>query len=120
MSPPPSRWSCSSASRLPWSSSPSWYSNRWSSNPKREAARLLHRERGFGGLVPLRRLPQLDPGPFGVRDPAESAVLRVLDLRVDVDPLFPQHREKTLQGLYTGAHSKPGGAFAPTPGRRRE
>src|SRR2546426_5889004 len=108
MSPPPSRWSCSSASRLRWSSSPSWSSNRWSSNPKREAARLLHRERGFGGLVRLRRLPQLDPGPFGVRGPAGSAVLGVLDFRVDVDPFFPPHREQTVQGLHTVADPKPG------------
>src|SRR3989442_3084538 len=112
MSPPPSRWSCSSASRLRWSSSPSWSSNRWSSNPKREAARLLHRERGFGGLVRLRRLPQLDPVSFGGRNTAESAVLGILDFRVDVDPLFPRHREKTVQGLLTADDPERRASFA--------
>src|SRR3989442_10814889 len=101
MSPPPSRWSCSSASRLRWSSSPSWSSNRWSSNPKREAARLLHRERGFGGLVRLRRLPKLDPVPFGGRNPAESALLWILGFPGEGDPFFPQHREKTVEVLLT-------------------
>src|SRR5256712_13292906 len=118
MSPPPSRWSCSSASRLPWSSSPSWYSNRWSSNPKREAARLLHRQRGFGGLVPLRRLPQLDPVPFGGRNPAEPTVLGVLDLPVDGDPFFPQHREKTVEVLHTADDHERGASFAEIRGLR--
>src|SRR3989475_7461537 len=117
MFPPPSRWSCSSASRLPWSSSPSWYSNRWSSRRRRDFAATPWPAR-FRGAIRLRRLPQLDPVPFGVRDPAEPAVLGVLDFRVDVDPFFPQHREETIEVLHPVVDHERGASFAEIRGLR--
>src|SRR5438128_1415569 len=69
-------------------------------------------------LVRLRRLPQLDPVAFGVRNPAESAVLGILDFRVDVDPFFPQHREKTVEVLHTVVDHERGASFAEIRGLR--
>src|SRR2546425_40972 len=84
------------------------------------SSRLLHRQRGFGGAIRLRRLPQLDPVSFGVPDPAQPAVPGVPDFRVDVDSFFPPHREDAVEVLHTVVDHERGAAFAEIRGLRGE
>src|SRR6476469_4339681 len=42
-------------------------------------------------------LPQLDLVPLGIDDPAELAVLRVVDLVQDVAPFRPERREQGVK-----------------------
>src|SRR6266480_4907434 len=60
----------------------------------------LHRRRGLRSLVCLRRLPQLDPISFRVRDPGEPTVLGVLPLRYDRNPFPLERREHGVQVLH--------------------
>src|SRR6266571_2220972 len=66
----------------------------------RVAVGLLHRHRAFRSAIQFRRLPQLDPVPFGIADPSEPAVLRVLDVAIDVDALGAQRFAEPVQVLH--------------------
>src|SRR2546422_3630732 len=63
-------------------------------------AMSFHGDWLFRGSVSLCRLPQLNPVPLGVCHPCETAVLDVLDLRVDLRPFATQRGEHGIEILH--------------------
>src|SRR5213594_283199 len=65
-----------------------------------DVSRSFHRNRFLRSAVDFWRLPEFDPVSLGIGDPSETTVVRVPDLRVNVDPFTAKGREHALQVLH--------------------
>src|SRR5881296_2958063 len=74
--------------------------------------RLFHGDGFLGGAVGFRRFPEFDSISLGVHDPAEAAVLQLLDLRVDLDALLTQRRHHGVQVFHPVVDHERGGVFS--------